>query len=125
MDGILDSTTIIHLFRNHQPAIMWFRSQSLILGITSITWSEIMRGASSKGHQTDTRNFLNQFQHLYLTPQDQQWAMQQLEAFHFSYRIGMNDCLIGSVPHRLQIPLYTHNLKHMTPLLGNLAVKPY
>jgi predicted nucleic acid-binding protein len=51
--------------------------------------------------------------------------MEQLERFQFSHRIGMEDCLIAAVAYRLQIPLYTHNLKHMTPLLGTLAVKPY
>lgn len=36
-----------------------------------------------------------------------------------------NDCLIASVAYRLKVPLYTHNLKDMTPIIGNLAVKPY
>jgi hypothetical protein len=30
-----------------------------------------------------------------------------------------------SVAYRLRVPLYTHNLKDMTPMIGNLAVKPY
>ena len=29
--------------------------------------------------------------------------------------IGMGDCLIAAVAYRLQMPLYTHNLKDMTP----------
>jgi len=51
--------------------------------------------------------------------------MQQVERFQFSHHIGKDDCLIAAVAYRLQLPLYTHNLKDMTPLLGNLAVKPY
>jgi predicted nucleic acid-binding protein len=51
--------------------------------------------------------------------------MQQLERFQFSHHIGMNDCLIASVAYRLQLPLYTHNLKDMMPMIGQLAVKPY
>jgi predicted nucleic acid-binding protein len=39
--------------------------------------------------------------------------------------IGMMDCLIASVSLCLQLPLYTRNLRHFTPLLGTLAVKPY
>jgi predicted nucleic acid-binding protein len=38
----------------------------------------------------------------------------------------MNDCLIASVAQRLQVPLYTHNLKDMHVLLStSLVVKPY
>ncbi len=43
-----------------------------------------------------------------------------------SHGAAMNDCLIASVCHRLQVPLYTHNLKDMRILIGaELAVKPY
>jgi predicted nucleic acid-binding protein len=68
---------------------------------------------------------LSQFDLLYPTAVDQQWAMAQLEAFQFSHHIGMNDCQIAAVAHRLGLALYTHNLKDMTPLVGKLAVKPY
>mgnify|MGYP000428944502 CR=1 FL=1 len=33
--------------------------------------------------------------------------------------------MIVSVAYRMQLPVYTHNLKDMMPLIGNLAVKPY
>lgn len=51
--------------------------------------------------------------------------MQKIERLRLSHGVTVNDCLIASVAHRLQIPLYTHNLKDMTPLIGELAVKPY
>ena len=86
---------------------------------------EVMEGASSKANQAQSKAVLDKFELLYTTSDDQQWAMQQLEHFKFSHHIGMNDCLIASVAHRLGLPLYTHNLKDMTPLIGNLAVKPY
>lgn len=84
-----------------------------------------MEGANNKANQAQCKHLLGQFDVLYLTPTDQRWAMQQLERFQFSHHIGRNDCLIASVAYRLQLPLYTHNLKDMTPLIGNLAVKPY
>jgi predicted nucleic acid-binding protein len=56
---------------------------------------------------------------------DQDWAMEQMERYRLSHGVGVNDCLIASVAYRLQVPLYTHNLKDMTPMLGKLAVKPY
>jgi len=68
---------------------------------------------------------LNQFELLYPSATDQEWAIQQLERFQFSHHIGRDDCLIASVAYRLKLPLYSHNLKDMTPMIGSLAVKPY
>jgi predicted nucleic acid-binding protein len=124
MNAILDTTVILHLYRKYQPAILWFNNQ-LRYGVTSTTWLEVMEGASSKANQAQCKWLLSQFDLLYPTSTDQQWAMQQLEYFQFSHHIGKDDCLIASVAHRLQLPLYTHNLKDMTPMLGHLAVKPY
>ena len=84
-----------------------------------------MEGASNKVNQAQCKSLLSQFGLLYPTSADQQWAMQQLERFQFSHHIGKDDCLIASVAYRLQLPLYTHNLKDMTPMIDSLAVKPY
>lgn len=124
IDALLDTTVILHLFRQYAPALAWFNNQQRY-GITSITWLEVMRGTSSKAHQAQSKSSLSHFEVLYLTSLDQQWAMAQLERFQFSHHIGMNDCLIAAVAHRLSLTLYTHNLKDMTPLIGSLATKPY
>ena len=84
-----------------------------------------MAGANSKANQAESRRVLDKFELLYPIMSDQQWAMDQLERFQFSHHIGKEDCLIASVAYRLQVPLYTHNLKDMTPLIGSLAVQPY
>jgi predicted nucleic acid-binding protein len=86
---------------------------------------EVMEGAHSKANQAQCRTLLDQFELLYLTAADQQWAIQQVEHFQFSHHIGKDDCLIAAVAYRLQVPLYTHNLKHMTPMIDALALKPY
>jgi len=124
MDAILDTTVIVHLWRRYPPALNWFRN-SQVYGVTSTTWMEVMRGSTSKATQTQARAILDQFEVLYTTASDQLWAMEQLERFQFSHHIGKDDCLIASVAYRLQVPLCTHNLKDMTPLIGSLAVKPY
>lgn len=123
--GIVDTTVILHYFRKDVVAQNWVDSQPIRLSVTSITWMEVMEGTTSKAHQTQCRDLLGKFDLLYPTTDDQQWAMQQLDRLQFSYHIGMNDCLIASVAFRLQLPLYTHNLKDMIPMLGNLVVKPY
>src|SRR6185295_19877296 len=109
--GIVDTTVILHYFRKVATARAWVDSQPVRLSVVSTTWMEVMEGASSKVNQAESRRILNKFDLLYLTTADQQWAMQQLEYFQFSHHIGMDDCLIASVAYRLQLPLYTHNLK--------------
>ncbi|MGB1285445.1 MAG: PIN domain-containing protein [Aggregatilineales bacterium] len=124
MDAILDTTVVLHLFRKYKPAVEWFRNPQRY-AITSITWMEVMEGATNKANQAESKNILSQFELLYLTSSDQKWAMTQIEKFQFSHHIGRGDCMIASVAYHLQVPLYTHNLKDMMPLIGTLAVKPY
>ncbi len=123
--GIVDTTVILHYFRLKPETLTWIDSLTFPLSVTSITWLEVMSGATSKANQAESRRILEKFERLYLNSYDQQWAIEQLDHFQFSHHITMNDCLIASVAHRLQIPLYTHNLKDMTPLIGELAVMPY
>lgn len=84
-----------------------------------------MIGVPNKRAQSETLDLLNRFETLYITRTDQVWAMQKVEQMRFSHSIGMNDALIAAVAYRLQVPLYTHNLKDMTPMIGSLAVQPY
>lgn len=123
--GIVDTTVVVHYFRRDGNARRWVDTQRSQLAVTSITWLEVMQGAASKSSQQEIKRVLSQFDLLYITVNDQQWAMQQIERLQFSHHIGMNDCLIASVAQRLQIALYTHNLKDMTPMIGALAVRPY
>lgn len=124
IDAILDTTVLIHLFRKYHPAVQWLNTQRKY-AVTVISWLELMEGASSKANQARCKVLLNQFQILYLTSTDQQWAMQQLEHLQFTHHVGKSDCLIASVAYRYQLPLYTHNMKDMSPMLGDLAHRPY
>jgi len=87
---------------------------------------EIIYGAGSKAKEAKCKAILSQFDMEYLTSSDMDWAMQQLERYRLSHGATMNDCMIASVCHRLQAPLYTHNVKDMQVLLGSsLVIKPY
>ncbi len=97
-------------------------SQTQRLSVTPISWMEAVEGSSSKANLAQAKVVLNKFDVVYLTSSDQHWAMERLEQFQFSHHIDMTDCLIASVAYRLQVPLYTHNLKDMTPMVDNLAV---
>ncbi len=124
--GVVDSTVIVHLFRKNPSALTWYASLAQPLAITPITWMEIMYGAAGKAGQAKCKAILNEFDMEYLTRTDMDWAMQQLERYRLSHGVEMNDCLIASVCHRLQVPLYTHNVKDMRVLLDEPLIRiPY
>jgi predicted nucleic acid-binding protein len=124
--GVVDTTVVIHLFRRNPSALLWFAAQQAQLSLTPITWLEVMYGAPGKTGQLACRTLLDQFELLHLTPADQDWSMRMLATHRLSHGVGIMDCLIASVCQRLQVPLYTHNLRDMTILLGNhLATRPY
>ncbi|MEO8396941.1 MAG: PIN domain-containing protein [Chloroflexota bacterium] len=123
---MVDSTVIIHLLRHEASAIAWAITFPNRAGVTSITWLEVMFGASGKVGQERAKLVLAKFDLSFPTQEDQVWAMEQMERYRLSRGVGINDCLIASVSQRLQVPIYTHNQKDFLKILPpNLVVKPY
>jgi predicted nucleic acid-binding protein len=124
--AIVETTVFVDLLRNHPPAIQWYQGQTTAtLGITPIIWMEVIGGGQNKVERLRAARLLQQFDMVAMTQADLEWAMRAQMRYELSHGVGMMDCLIASVSHRLQVPLYTHNLKHFTPILGILAQKPY
>lgn len=124
LKGLIDSTVLIDKLRLYQPAKDWFNNQD-DLGISNVFWMELIAGARDKSAQRESLKLVSTFEIVYFTENDMEWAMRALLSYRLTYSVGVGDCLIASVSHRLQIPLYTHNLKHFTPILGSLALRPY
>jgi len=126
MDGFVDTSVVIDIYRGYTPAVTWLRvNRALALAITPTVWMEAVEGVQDNAHQRKIMRLLVQFPILYPTRIDIDWAMAQLQSLRLSHGVGMNDCLIAASAHRLQLPLFTRNLKHMAHLLGALAQKPY
>lgn len=124
--GLVDSTVIIHLLRSDPSAIAWVQNLPDRLGVTPITWLEVMFGAPGKSGQERAKATLARFDLSFFTPADQLWAMEQMERYRLSQGVGINDCLIASVAHRLQMPVHTHNVKDFLKILpSSLVIKPY
>ncbi len=124
--ALVETNVVVDLLRRYSPAVMWLGNQSQeTLGITPIIWMEVMTGGNNKAERLRAADVMAQFDMFYLTEADFDWAMDAQTRYELSHGVGMMDCLVASVSHRLQIPLYTHNLKHFAPLLGELAYKPY
>jgi len=124
--ALIETSVVVDIIRGYSPALNWLQAQSQpSLGITPIIWMEVIRGGDNKAERSRAAQFMAAFEMLYLTQADLDWAMEMQIRYELSHGVGMMDCLIASVSHRLQLPLYTHNLKHFAPLLGSLAQKPY
>jgi len=121
----VDTNILIDVIRRHRPALEWMEIHYHSITITPIVWMEVMKGAASKETQREIIELLNPLRLEHMIPDDFYWAMDKQTKFHLSFGLDMNDCLIASVAHRLQVPLFTHNLKHFRPILGELAQSPY
>ena len=124
VNGLLDTAVLVDLLRAYPPAGDWLSRQSP-LGVSPVVWLEIIEGAEDKRAQVRAIKLLQRFERIEVVTEDFDWAIQQALRFRLSHNINMTDCLIASTAHRLNLPIFTTNLKHFHPLLGDLAQKPY
>jgi tRNA(fMet)-specific endonuclease VapC len=122
--GLVDTSVVIDLLRGHEPAKEWYAQQS-DLGTCRIIWFEIAEGAENSQALRSALKFLQALHVVELTAPDLIWAWEKMAMLALSHGMDTFDCMIASVNQRLQIPLYTRNLKHFTPLIHDLAQRPY
>lgn len=123
--GFIDTTVTVHLYRGDKDAVAWIKGQGN-LAITPVGWMELIYGANGLRGQLECLKLLRLFTLVHLTLADQNWAMEKLVEKRLSHGVAVNDCLIASVCQRLELPLYTHNVKHMARILDPaLVIKPY
>ncbi len=122
--ALLDTSVLVDLLRKHPPADSWLATQQR-LGIAPVVWLELLEGVANKRTQRRALSLLKRFERVDLTSADFDWAIQQAVLFRLSHSVDAMDCLIAAVSNRLQVPLYTRNLRHFAPLLGPLARQPY
>ena len=125
ISAMVDTNILIELYRSNVSAKTWITTQST-LAIPSIVALELMDGAQGKQAQRDCQKLIDTFEVVFLTTSDQQWAYAKVIEYRPSHGIGFADCLIASVAYRLQVPLFTRNLKYFVPLLNaTQVIKPY
>lgn len=122
--ALLDTAIVVDVLRGYPPARAWLSAQT-DLGITRIVWLEVLEGADNGREQWRAIKLLNEFEVVETIASDLDWATEQFIRFWLSHKIEVFDCLIASVSYRLQLPLYTTNTRHFTPVLGALARRPY
>jgi len=123
--GIIDTTILVHLFRGNHDATTWIASEKS-LGVTSISRLEFIYGARGRTALAAAIKLLNTFEIVPLNDADQKWAEEQLIKYRLSHGVEINDSLIASACHRLQVPIYTQNVKDMQKILpAALVIRPF
>lgn len=122
--ALLDTSVVIDLLRGYKPAQEWYLQQTN-LGLSRVVWLETIEGAPNRQAQRHAGKLLRRFELVELTNEDMAAATEMLLLFNLSHNIDAFDCMIAAVSARMQVSLYTRNLKHFLPLLGNLAQSPY
>ena len=125
VDALLDTAIVVDLLRAYTPAAQWINSQNQTFGVTKFVWMEIVRGCEDKPSLRRATQLLERFELIQIQVEDIDWALEKLVLFNLSHNIDYLDCLIAAPAQRLQTPLYTRNMKHFAPLLGELAQQPY
>ena len=124
MNGLLDTAIVVDLLRGYPPAVSWLEGQPA-LGLSPIVWLEILDGVTNRKDQERAVKLLGHFLRIEVLSLDFDWAIRQALALRLSHNVDMMDCLIAASAHRLEVPLFTRNLKHFQPMIGPLAQKPY
>jgi tRNA(fMet)-specific endonuclease VapC len=126
IDGILDTTIVIDLLNSNAFAVAWYQGLGRQqISITPVVWMEVVQGARNKTERAQILRFLRQFSIEHSIYDDNNWAMIQFAQFNLSHGIEIMDIMIASVAVRLNVPLYTLNLKHYAPLPNVDERRPY
>lgn len=121
---LLDTSVVVDLLRKYPPARAWILGQ-VDVAVSSTVWLEVLDGIQTRLAEISALRTLRGFTRIDPIPVDYDWAITQTIRFKLSHNVGANDCLIAAVSYRLQVPLFTRNLKHFGPMLGTLAQRPY
>lgn len=124
MKGLLDTAILVDLLRGYPPATLWLKGQPQ-LGVSPVVWLEILDGVTNRTDQERAVKLLGHFLRTEVLPNDFDWAIRQALALRLSHNVDVMDCLIAASAYRLDVPLFTRNLKHFQPLIGSLAQRPY
>ena len=90
-----------------------------------MVYLELLEGTQDRRGEQKALKLINQFELVETVQKDFDWSVEKMLKFHLSHHVNYADCLIAAPAFRLQLPLYTQNVKHFQPLLGALAQKPY
>jgi len=120
----VDTSIIVDLLRGYTPAKIW-ADEGHFGGLSRIVWFEVVQGTQSKAEQKIALDTMQRFELFEVTHDDLITGANLLMNWRPKLRIDAFDCILCATVLRLQLPFYTRNLKHFSPILGGLAIAPY
>jgi predicted nucleic acid-binding protein len=126
VDGLLDTSILVDLLREQAACLNWMQTQaSTQFALPVLVHMELIDGAGNAAERQSVQKALAVYPVIHLTTEDSIWAQQQHAVHKLSHNVGIIDALIAAPARRLQVPIYTLNVKHFKPLLGVKVIKPY
>jgi predicted nucleic acid-binding protein len=123
---LLDTDIMIDVLRNYPPAVHWMQSLSdEVIALPGFVVMELIQGCETKRELTKLRKKLLPFNIYWLTTDDCNRAVEIFSQYYLSHQIGIIDAMIGQLAVSLQIPLYSFNKKHYSPITGLQIIQPY
>lgn len=124
VNGLVDSSIVIDLLRGY-PAAKYWAEEGHIVAISRATWFELMDGARNLQGQRATLDVIQRFALIEFSQEIIERAAESMFKWRLSHNIDAFDCLIAATAEIQNLPLFTRNLKHFRPLIGDLARSPY
>jgi len=125
--GIFDSSVLIDCLRGRAAAIGFLATQSTINRPRThlLVAAELLTGARDKREQTLIDSFLHTFDLELPNEADGLIALDLYRQFRLSHGVDWPDCQIAATSLRLQVEVFTQNVKHFTAFKGLGVVRAY
>ena len=123
--ALIDTSVVVDMLRKYEAADQWISATPFTLSVSRIVLIETLEGAPSLEKQREVYRLFKRFELVETSVDDIIWATQALSKFGPSHNVDGFDAMIAATSYRLKIPIYTRNLKHFRPMLGDLAQLPY
>lgn len=125
--GIFDSSVLIDCLRGRANAIAFLATQSRAARPSAHLFvaAELLTGARDKGEQGLIDSFLQSFDLALPDETDGLTALNFYRHFRLSHGVDWPDCQIAATALRLQVDVFTQNVKHFATFPGLSVVRAY
>jgi predicted nucleic acid-binding protein len=123
---LLDTDVLVEFFRGSPRAHAWLSSRAQdVIGVPVIVLMELLQGARDRSEQQRIAQRLAILPVEQLEVGDSSRAAEWFAAYRLSHGVGILDCLIAAIAHRVGVPFYTFNGPHFHAIPGLDARQPY
>jgi predicted nucleic acid-binding protein len=125
--GLLDSSVLIDCLRGRTAAVGFVSTLAASGRVTThvIVAAELLAGARDKREQGLIESFLAAFAIVSPIESDGLAALDLYRKHHLPHGVDWPDCQIASTAIRLNVEVYTLNVKHFSAFPGLRVVRAY